>query len=214
MRRRVKRALIALGGVIIVVAAIAFMNYNLSRADLWKKYETMRMAAERTRDSMGLPLLPWRKLMDTSGSLRSGAKFQQEVLDLDGQHVDLIAFMVPLNQFRNMTEFLVLPVPIECYFCRMPPASDVVYVQMKEGETVDYVYNEPVLINGRITLHGEPGTKFFYRIEDATLDAGDPSAPLTQREIPPEHTAAPSEHQKTEDDLDPGFEPPTGKGVE
>lgn len=213
MRSRVKRDLIALAGVILVVATIAFMNYNLNRGQLWEKYENMRMDAERKRGTMGLTLLPWKELMETKGSLRSGAQFTEKVQELDNTHVDLMAFMVPLNQFRDMTEFIVLPVPIECYFCRMPPASDVVYVQMKDGETVDYVYNEPVLINGLMTIHGEAGTKFFYRIEQATLGPGDPSKPLTQKDIPEEHMQAPSQHKK-EEDLDPGFEPPTGDGVE
>ncbi len=211
MRRRVKRELTALAGVAVVLGAVVFFNYNLQRGELWEKFEKMRIAAERSRTNLGLELLPWKLLMETRGSLRSGGIFAEDLVARDGEHIDIIGFIVPLNQFRKMTEFILLPVPIECYFCRMPPARDVLYVKMAEGETVDYVWQEPILVNGNIKLQQGPDQKFFYVIENAKYGPGQAGGDLTRKDIPAEHMQP--EHDKVET-LDPGYEPPVGRSSE
>jgi hypothetical protein len=205
VRRRLKRDFIVLAGIAAVLAAIVLYNYNLQRGELWEKFESMRMEAERSRERQGLELLDWKLVMKTKGSLRSGAIYEEELKAKDGQRIDLIGFMVPLNQFKDLTEFILLPVPIECYFCRMPPARDVVFVTMAPGKTVDFVFQEPVMINGVLRLKGEPGTKFFYVIEDAGYGPGKPDEKLTPKHLAPEHMA-PMHQQDVQ--LEQGYEPP------
>ena len=72
------------------------------------------------------------------------------------------------EQFRDVTQFLLLPIPIECYFCSMPPSRDVIFVTLRKGEKVD-IYNEPVLLRGTINLHQGSHVKFFYTL-DETID--------------------------------------------
>jgi hypothetical protein len=81
---------------------------------------------------------------------------------------------------------MLLPVPIECYFCESPPMRDVVYVRMKEGTTADLV-NEPILINGVLRLHDAPKSDYFYVIEDAAWGKADESQRLTPKYVPQEH---------------------------
>ena len=59
----------------------------------------------------------------------------------------MIGFMVPMETFIDVEEFMMLPIPIECYFCAMPPSKDVLYVKLQEGET-QQIFSEPVLVLG------------------------------------------------------------------
>lgn len=205
VRRRVRRELSVLVGVVLVLGTVVFFNYNLRRGELWEQFEKMRKEAEQSRTNLGLELLPWKLLQETKGSLRSGGIYAEELLAMDGEHVDIIGFIVPLNQFRDMDEFILLPVPIECYFCRMPPARDVLYVQMAEGETVDYVWQEPILVNGNIKIQQGEDKKFFYVIENAKYGPGEVDGELTIKKIKDEHMQP--QHEQVEV-LDEGYEPP------
>ncbi|MBI2432757.1 MAG: DUF3299 domain-containing protein [Candidatus Hydrogenedentes bacterium] len=202
MRRRAKRDLFVIFGVVVVLALVAFANYNFQRNDLARRMDALRRQAEKEQINKGFELLDWKLLTDTKGSARKGPSFLDQLRSHNGEHVNLVGFMQPLDQFRGMTEFILLPLPIECYFCQIPPISHVVLVHMAESEGVDLV-EEPVIINGTLTLNEGP-TKFFYTIENARRGAaiGDK---LTPRRLKEEHMVP--RHTQTEV-LQPGFEPP------
>lgn len=204
MRRRAKRDIFIIFGVVVALAVVALVNYNFTRGDLVKKKNAERMLAEKRQKDLGIPLLDWKIVTETEGGKRSGPTFLPELEAQDGQHVNLVGFIQPLQQFRNMTEMILLPLPIECYFCKIPPISHVVLIHMKEGETAN-MFNEPVVFNGTLKLNRGPNTKFFYTIEDAKFGAaleGD----LTRRKVKEEHMVP--QHEQTEK-LQPGFEPPS-----
>jgi len=203
LRRRAKRDLTVIVGIVVALGLVAFANYNFQRGDLAKRMNALRMEEELAQRQMGIPVMEWRHLTETRGSSRSGPTFLDELVERDGEHIYIVGFMVPLQQFRNMSEFILLPLPIECYFCRIPPISHVVLVQMAEDETAN-LYREPVLINGTLQLNEGAGTKFFYQINDARMGAS--SGKLTPYRPREEHMA-PSHTEEPE--LTPGFIPPT-----
>ncbi len=178
MRQRVKRELGTLVGILVLVGMLAFANGYWRRSGLREQMEAWRNTVEASREESGLELLKWNTLQKTRGGLRSGPTFHEDLKNVNGDRVDIIGFMVPLEKFRGMTEFMLLPFPIECYFCEAPPMKDVVLVQMKDGETTDLV-KEPVIINGQIQLNEGPGTKFFYVIKGAESGPGKEGSELT-----------------------------------
>ena len=97
-----------------------------------------------------------------------------------------MGFMVPQEQFRNVDNFMMLPLPIECYFCAMPPDRYIMNVQLKEGEKED-IWREPVLIIGTLNIHRGPDVRFFYSLTDAVLVPADEDASLTRREMELQH---------------------------
>ena len=202
MRRRAKRDLTVLFSLVVVIGLVAFANYNFNRSDLTKRMNALRMEKERGEREKGYMVLDWKIITETKGSARSGPQFLDDLKEKDGQQINIVGFMQPLNQFREMTEFILLPLPIECYFCRIPPIAHVVLVHMAEGENTN-LFKEPVVLNGTLTLGEGPGTKFFYTIENARLG---PDQTLTPRYMKEEHMAPGHE---VEQDLQQGFEPPT-----
>ncbi|HPO16102.1 MAG TPA: DUF3299 domain-containing protein [Candidatus Hydrogenedentes bacterium] len=186
MRRRTKQEFVVIIGVVLLLVAVVLVNGYFQRSSLTDKMEAIRKKVEEGRKTEGLDLLPWPLLQKTTGTMSKGPSFDERLLKYDQQHVDIVGFMVPLEQFRNMTEFLVLPVPIECYFCQSPPMRDVVVVQMEKGKGTN-LYREPVLINGILNLKQGPNTKFFYIITEANMGPGKRGGKLTIKDIAPQH---------------------------
>ncbi len=205
MRRRVKRDLTIFVGIVAVLVVVAFANTQFERSNLAERMEQYRQRVEEDRVTGGLDLLSWNLLRKTTGNMRSGPEFHEALLEYDGQRVDIVGFMVPLEQFRNVSEFLLLPLPIECYFCEAPPMRDVMVVQMAQGEATD-IFQEPVLINGNLKLNQGPGTKFFYVISDAKMGPGKKGGSLTRKSIGAEHMVP--GHEKTKEELLPPAQPP------
>lgn len=186
MKRRTKRDLIIFGGVIAILILVALLNSQLRRKGLAEEMEALRSGLEAKRQEEGLELLSWSYIKKTKGSLRSGGKYDEILLAYDGLQVNLMGFQVPQEQFRNVDEFLLLPIPIECYFCAMPPSRDVVLVQMAKGVTTD-IFGEPILLNGTLKIHEGPEVKFFYSIENAKVGPGEMGGELVRRRLELQH---------------------------
>ncbi|MCX5759524.1 MAG: DUF3299 domain-containing protein, partial [Candidatus Hydrogenedentes bacterium] len=187
MRRRVVRDIGTFIGVIVILGVVVFINGQMQRGTLKDQMEKVRRAAETKQRGSGVDLLSWDTLRKTTGTRRTGPSFDKALVDKRGGSVSLIGFMVPLYDFRDIKEFILLPVPIECYFCQAPPMRDVMLVQMAAGKATDLA-KEPVIISGELTLNEGPGTKFFYVIKDATRGAAEKCGKLTKKKITSEHT--------------------------
>ena len=201
MRRRAKRDLGILVGAIAILGVIVFFNGQMGRSRLVDEMESWRQDAEKQRTEDGLDLLSWNIMRQTKGTLRKGGSFHEELYLRDQQPVNLMGYMVPQEQFRDVTEFLFLPLPIECYYCQIPPERDVMLVRLKEG-LIAQIYEEPVLVNGSFNLHEGPGVKYFYTITEAAFGPGEIDGTLNRRRLDPKHFIP--DHEPT-DDLRPAI---------
>ncbi|MCC6144483.1 MAG: DUF3299 domain-containing protein [Candidatus Hydrogenedentes bacterium] len=205
MRKRAKRELGVIVGILALLAAGVSANYVFGLSGKVEFYTTLRQEAETTRQEQGLDLLSWETVTETGGNRFSGPQFEDAFLARDGQTVNILGFMTPINRYRDMTEFILLPLPIECYFCQTPPMNHVVWVKMKEGEKTN-LFKEPVLINGTLKLAGVwDEAKYFYSIQNATLGAGELGGKLTVTAPGAEHMVP--QHQQNQELLR-GTDPP------
>ncbi len=214
MRRAPIRHLITILGVAFIIGGIALFKQFNDLSDLRAAKIKERERAERMRKSKGLDLLSWKVVRTTRGNVRKGPRYDKSLLKYRDKLVDIIGFMVPLYEFRQAHEFLLLPMPIECYFCQRPPINEVMFIQMAEGQVARMV-EEPVLINGYLTLNEGPGTKFFYVVRQAKWGPGDPEKQpkdLHTKITAPEHQAR--EHIReidkaagVDDEILPGMDP-------
>lgn len=188
MRRRVVRDLGTIAGIAVILAGVVGLNIYYRLGGLQAKYTAIRRSAEVATAKQGVELLDWELLQKTKGSLRSGPTFDKELVARakEGRTANLMGFMTPIDQFRDVSHFMLLPMPIECYFCRMPPMRDVMLVRMAEGEVTN-IMEEPVLVTGGLNLHEGPKQKFFYSMTNSGLRAGDTGKKLTVKTINEEH---------------------------
>lgn len=179
MRTRVVRDLVTVLGVVGILAGLVLLNGYWQRSGLTAVKDAERKKEEETQATKGIGITKWDSFKKTKGTGRSGPTFAKELLDLKDQTVNMVGFMVPLYEFRAMKEFILLPLPIECYFCMQPPMREVMLVQMQKDSPIDLV-KEPVALSGKLTLNEGPGTKFFYVLKEATGAGGIKSAQVTQ----------------------------------
>lgn len=205
MKRRTKRDLGILFGAAAILGSVVFFNITINRTTLAAEMDKLRRQVEGQRRQEGLNLLSWTLVRTTKGSPKRGGTFHEDLKAFDGRHVNIIGFMVPQEQFRDVTEFLLLPLPIECYFCQMPPARDVMLVQLKAGETTP-IFEEPVLINGVLNIHEGPGNKFLYSIKEAKLGPGEMGGGLSKKRLELQHML-PKHEQDPANMLDPYIAP-------
>ena len=180
MKKRTKRDIGIFFAFVALIGGVAFANAQFRRGDLAQKYERLREGLEAGHLQEGMNLLPWNLVRKTKGSLYRGGTFAAGLFDYNNQPTHMIGFMVPLETFIDVTEFMMLPIPIECYFCAMPPSRDVLYVQLEEGQA-EQIYAEPVLVLGTFKIHEGPDQKYFYSLEDATIAAAEDAGELTRR---------------------------------
>ncbi len=202
MKRRTKRDLLVFTAVLGVIGTLVVGNSQLRRQGLAEDFEKLRENLEAARVGTGVEVLKWNIVRTTKGSLGGGGKFAPELMAYNGKEVFIIGFMVPEEQFRDVKEFLMLPIPIECYFCSLPPSRDVLFVKLREGETAQ-IYNEPVLIRGTFTINQGPGVKFFYSLQNATLESALDGGELTKRRLKLQHMVP--VHDKDDSALLPGY---------
>lgn len=215
MRRRTIRELGTVLGIIVILAGIVLFNMETRRGSLKDKSDAWRKKVEKERKDMGIDLMSWELLRKTTSKRTTGPEFAPDLEKMDGAPINIIGFMNPLYEFRGMKEFLLLPLPIECYFCGVPPLREVILVKMKEGTTADAA-NEPVLINGNIHLNKGAGQKFFYVVDGAGMGPGEKGKALSKREVSSEHKAhalaAKNAEEQAKEELLPPSPVPVAEG--
>jgi hypothetical protein len=168
VRRRTIRDLGTIAGVLVILLVLVSMNTYFGLEQRRDRAIKFRKAVEAEQIRKGVDLIDWELFQSTKGTIRKGATFVEELKPHDTMPINIVGYMVPINQFRNVDNFMLLPMPLDCYFCESPPMRDIIMVKMKPGETVDLA-EEPVLIGGQLMLNEGENQQFFYQIEYANL---------------------------------------------
>lgn len=164
MRKRAKRDLITLTGIIILLLGVVGANMYMRLDSLKEAAEKLRKQYESKHRAAGHTLIDWENMRATKGNLKSGPRFSKEIEELDDALVNIVGFMSPIDQFSNVTEFMLMPLPSSCFFCDSPPMRDIIHIQLEKPSKM---VEEPVLIGGEFHLHKEPGAMFFTSIVGA-----------------------------------------------
>lgn len=216
MRRKAKRDLLTLIGVVAVLAGIVLVNGYSRRDALREQYEQMRAAFEERHRGEGVEVVDWDELRKVTGKRNTGAGFPESLKKKDGRLVNICGFMSPIDQFKNVTEFMLMPVPMTCYFCEAPPMRDIIEVKLSKPANM---VNEPVLIGGRLRLHEGPKQMFFYTIEEARWNEAVKDEEQTDKVIAEDHRVHLQEgfrklRDGDEEELLPGYTPPETPGAD
>ncbi len=223
MRRRAKRDLATLLALVTVVAGVVGVNGYMRRAGLRESFEKMRAAVESKHRGEGVSLIEWKELHQVKGRRQTGATFPESLKEKDGRLVNIVGFMSAIDQFRDVTEFMLLPVPLTCYFCDAPPMRDIIQVKLDKPANM---INEPVLIGGRLRLHEGPRPLFFYTIENAKWNEAVKDEESTEKVVDQQHRlhliegfqelrgGDPLLKTPEEEELLPGYLPPAADGEE
>ncbi len=184
MRKRSKRDLLTLLGLVIIVAGIIGVNGYMRRAGMREYFDKMRAELEAKHREEGVSLIYWDLMQQVVGRRKTGATFPEELKKLDGRLVNIVGFMAAIDQFREVQEFMLMPIPLTCYFCDAPPMRDIIEVKLEKPANM---INEPVLIGGRLRLHEGEKPLFFYTIEEAKWNEAVSEEETTEKLIDQQH---------------------------
>ncbi len=70
---------------------------------------------------------------------------------LDGKDIEMIGFMMPLTEVKDITEFLLVPSLWGCCYGQPPAVNHIVVVKMPKGQTAR-VFNDVIRVRGRFNV--------------------------------------------------------------
>ena len=117
-------------------------------------------------DPEGTNPLPWGALSETTLTKKFQPKFLKYIEDCDGRTVRFTGFLRPTRNGDGLTEFLITESPIGCWFCESPGATQVIWVELADGKTVDFS-RAPVQVTGRFELNRTDAESHLYRVIQA-----------------------------------------------
>ncbi len=96
------------------------------------------------------PSLTWENLR--SFDFQTG-KIPPELKKLDGGIVRVPGFIIPLeDNYRAISEFLLVPYPLACIHVPPPPPNQIVHVKMDKNKKIAFDFYEPVWAQGRLKI--------------------------------------------------------------
>jgi|SRR5579871_5224243 len=70
---------------------------------------------------------------------------------LDGQNIEMIGFMMPLSEVKNITQFLLVPSLWGCCYGQPPAVNHIVVVKMPPGQTTKF-FNDVIRVRGKFNV--------------------------------------------------------------
>lgn len=116
------------------------------------------------------PDASWQALLEVSYEVAEGRVvpvFPDDVQALDGRRLRLTGFMVPLEQRKQQTHFLLSFYPPSCGYCVGGGPTSL--VEVFSAEPVEFSYDS-VSLSGTFALVPDGAEGVFYRLMEAVLD--------------------------------------------
>lgn len=103
--------------------------------------------------------------------------FPEELMQLDGEEVELVGFMAPFDSLEDMRRCMIVPAYVGCTFCSPPNLTQVVYVTQGDGDSggpypfVDSVAHVRGILRLSLPQKEHEGALqgFIYSLENAVV---------------------------------------------
>jgi|GEM_PF-2001579 len=105
-------------------------------------------------------------------SRRSRSTVPPKLQALNGKVVNIAGYMIPLNDAKDISEFMLIQYPFfGCCYSIPPEPNETVLVALPKGKSVDYL-EKPIRVTGRFMINDtkiDGYTVSLYRIESANI---------------------------------------------
>ncbi len=119
-------------------------------------------------DPNGINPLLWSALAETTLTKKFEPEFLKYIGDLDGRTVSFTGFLRPTRNGDGLGEFLITEMPIGCWFCESPGATQVIWVELTDGKTIDFT-RAPIQVTGKLELNRTDAESHLYRVTGAMV---------------------------------------------
>lgn len=155
--------------------------HSLHTGDVKIAFKSKRLLLPRPYNTKNLPAirpgqshyLPWQLLAETSIDTRKFTLgFHDYVKKLSGEKVILTGYMQPLTDDIDCTSFLFVENPVGCWYCELPDATGIVFVELEPGKIVRYDRGFQ-RIEGVLKLNPGDPEDFYFSLTKAKMLVGD-----------------------------------------
>lgn len=80
--------------------------------------------------------------------------------------------MTPFDQVGRASRFLLLELPVGCFFCQAPSATGIVLVELAPGSSVELTDNL-VRVRGKLVINQSDPEDFLFILRDAKVSLAD-----------------------------------------
>ena len=87
----------------------------------------------------------------------------------DGHNVEMVGYMMPLNDVDHIKEFVLVPSLWGCCYGQPPAVNHIVAVKMREGQTTKF-FSNPVKIKGRFNVGETKNDGYLVSLYVLTVD--------------------------------------------
>lgn len=114
-------------------------------------------------------------LRETEPHEKPPPTYPEALVRLDGQVVRIKGFMVPFDDVKDLTKFMLMPSSGGCFFCQPPSVTEVLYVEQAGAQKHTYIKG-PIEVEGILHLwkpdsNLEPHQYFLFLLLDAHIRA-------------------------------------------
>lgn len=159
-----------------------FINVSTTSGYLGTVHEAGILSASFFRPSGGeTPFrVTYKELREYRFSRRQRSPIPPKLQALNGKQIDIAGYMIPLNEAKDITEFMLIQYPFfGCCYSMPPEPNETVFVRLPKGKATEFV-NVPIRVSGTFKIDDTVTDGFvvsLYKIEGASVrktSANDP----------------------------------------
>ena len=88
---------------------------------------------------------------------------------LDGKNIEMVGFMMPLTEVKNITQFLLVPSLWGCCYGQPPAVNHIVVVKMPPGQTSKF-YDDVIRVRGKFNASETKQDGYLVSLYTLTAD--------------------------------------------
>jgi len=146
-RRRLPGAVVGVGALILLPALVSLIQARLLKEKSLKL--DLAQAASAEHGNSKYEELTFNTLKNWT-YIEGKTALPGFIKSLDGKNVEMVGFMMPLTQVKEISEFLLVPSLWGCCYGQPPAVNHIVVVRMRQGHLTKF-FNDVVRVRGRFS---------------------------------------------------------------
>ena len=161
-------------GLVLLPGLASFIQQQLLQKKMVKLDLAQGAVAQASTSSGGLDQQDARYTRLSFDTLKSWTYIEGKtpipdfIKKLDGKEIEMIGFMMPLSEVKNITEFILVPSLWGCCYGQPPAVNHIMVVNMPKGQTSNF-YDDQVRVRG--TFHVGETRQNGYLVSLYTITA-------------------------------------------
>jgi hypothetical protein len=154
--------------LIVAVAVVLLLGAAVGRSVFQSLFEPLPPGYLTAAPAGDFAKLEWDLLLQGQMPFDGDLWVPEAIKTLHGKPVSVRGFLLPLHKPGASSEFFIAPKPRGCYYCNPPGVSEVVQVNIANGDKLQ-ITGHPITAYGTFSVAQTTSDAVLYTINDAKL---------------------------------------------